>query len=375
MRYFYDVLLPRVVYLPWVFSWFCLVFLSPFHWLLRTLERTKSSDSNIYIEAGSQGWNSIEFKELYQSASEYIGEDRVTKIVVSDKDKYIEEVTHVLKNNKITHYLYDPRTGSQGWMKGLYQSLRIAILFQRYNITPITLLTDFSLRQARALSAVVTARKGVVVSFISVKMVKSIFPHSRILSPIIMPFSKKLLNNLTELAVEKKNNSTPYAIFTGSLYEPRESILGSVQKIVVQNKGDFRILRRLKGNVRVSDEEYWRRIINADIVFTTSDQVYSKTLDLRNVAQLVYRYLEVLASGVLLVAQDVPSIRRYFTPGIHFVSYEKSNDAAEKIVYYLENEEERKTISTQGYLRARALIESRLFWVQIDSALSKRSIF
>ena len=48
------------------------------------------------------------------------------------------------------------------------------------------------------------------------------------------------------------------------------------------------------------------------------------------IQNLVYRYLEVLASGSLLIAPNVPGVDRYFKPGIHFVSYENNDDAIDE---------------------------------------------
>ena len=128
------------------------------------------------------------------------------------------------------------------------------------------------------------------------------------------------------------------------------------------------------GSARVSDLEYWERLCYADVVVTTSDQVELDASDWHEVPNLVYRYLEVLVSGSLLVAQDVPGVARFFTPGIHYVGFNTPENAVEKISYYLDNSEERRNIAANGRLRAESLINSRIFWVSIDAMLSKDSL-
>jgi spore maturation protein CgeB len=107
---------------------------------------------------------------------------------------------------------------------------------------------------------------------------------------------------------------------------------------------------------------------------TTADQAIENGRDWNHVPHFLYRYLEVLACGTLLVAQDVPSVRRYFTPGIHFVSFDSPAEAIEVISHYLDNEEERLLIARQGKERADTLIMARSFWVQIDSGLGYYSL-
>ena len=40
---------------------------------------------SIVIEAGHKGWESIEFKEMYATAADYLGEKNISKIVYFEK--------------------------------------------------------------------------------------------------------------------------------------------------------------------------------------------------------------------------------------------------------------------------------------------------
>jgi len=116
-------------------------------------------------------------------------------------------------------------------------------------------------------------------------------------------------------------------------------------------------------------------IASAAIVITTADQFDQPGADLKHVQHMVYRYLEVMACGSLLLAPAVPGVMNYFTPGIHFVPFESVEDAHDKAVYYLEANEEGDRIRLEGQRRAKALIESRVFWLQINSALGPNGFF
>ena len=114
------------------------------------------------IEAGTQGWNAIEFKELYRSASEYFGADSVMRVVIDKAIPYTPQVEEVLSNRQITHYLYDPRTGRQDFWGAFSESVHISILLARYRVIPVVYLTDLSYRLWRCQAAATSAVNGAV---------------------------------------------------------------------------------------------------------------------------------------------------------------------------------------------------------------------
>lgn len=368
--------MPRAAHLPWLLATIWLWILRALQFLFQRTGRRAAAklQSRICIEAGTRGWESIEFKELYQSACEYLGEDRVVKFCVEQDQDYLKQLQSMLVTSRMTHYVYDPRTGSQDWKAGLWQSLCVATLLQKNHVTPIVLLTDLSVRSWRAQSAVVSARRGIVVSFMSARVVHPIFPHSRLLGPCLMPFSVKTKSNLDDLIALRKVTGKPRAIFTGSLYEPRTSILKEVEFGVKARGGQFEILGRDLGTTRAPDGEYWSRLVNADIVFTTSVQMKQPGTDWTDIPHLLYRYLEVMVSGALLIAEDVPAVRRFFTPGLHFETFLSPGEAVEKIFYYQMTASERVKIARQGKMKADALIESCAFWMLIDAGLGQDSL-
>jgi glycosyltransferase involved in cell wall biosynthesis len=374
-KFYEQTILPRLCFVPYFVARIILFVVSAVYWFTGS-RRICVADSHLCIEAGVKGWESIEFKELYQSACEYLPPANVHRLIVQPDQSYLKQIADMLRSEQITHYLYDPRTNNSELLlwRALWQSFRVAILLQKRGVIPIVVLTDLAVRTWRAQAAVVSARRGLVNCFMSPRHVGPIFPHCRLLGPSLMPFSVQTLQKLNGLIARRLKNNPPTALFAGSLYEPRTTKLEQIRAGLAARGFVFNIKGRAMGSARVSDQEYWDRLCYSDIIVTTADQAIEIGRDWNHISHFLYRYLEVLACGVLLVAQDVPSVRRYFTPGIHFVSFDSPAEAIEAISHYLENDEERLLIARQGKERVDALIMARSFWVQIDSVLGYYSI-
>lgn len=330
----------------------------------------------LMISAGVKGWESIEFKELLISAQEYLGTvDRVIQHKVTSPQTYLEELKQLITRNHVTHALYDPRTGKQDTWGGFVEAIRISWLFERHNVIPIVLLTDVSLRKFRIKASMVSALSGIVICFLLPRLIKPIFPHKRLFGPYTMPFSKATLDSIQASKKNKADDakSEKIAYFIGSLYEPRTTRLNNIREGLLSKGFDLQIKGRKAGGERRTDEEYWQTLAEPVIV-TTADQLYSSELDWSWVPSLVYRYIEALACGTLLVAPAVPAVERYFRPHQDFVPFVSDQDAIERIEYYLRNPDKRKQVAAAGHERARQLIESHVFWMQIDTCLSEYSL-
>lgn len=359
------------IYFPYWISKFLLTIIS----LLRFGFYEKDRQTRLCIEAGIKGWESIEFKEYYQSAVEYLNESQVYKLELSSNENYYKKIKDHIISHQITHYFYDPRTGSQSLLRAIFESTRIAIVLSWYGVVPIALATDLSVRRWRYQVSIVTAVKGIVVCFMSVKKIHSMFPHERIIGPSLMPFSIKTKKTIETLINNKKINIIPKVIFSGSLYEPRTTILNKIQNGLKERGIKFEILGRNVGGPRVSDLDYWERFVNADIVLTTSDQMIQSGTDLTEVPHLIYRYLEVLTCGSILVAQDVPAIRRFFIPGQDFIPFDSSQSAINEITKVFENRDRYNTLSKSGNKKACSLIDAKVFWILIDAKLGRHSLY
>ncbi len=366
MNYYKKWILPRVYFFPYYIH---LLILSVYSLFIKKCERS----SKLIISAGIKGWDSIEFKELLQSAIEYFNDiDKVIQHKVTND--YYSELKGILKNQNITHALYDPRSGSQGLILGFIEAVKISFLFCRYNVIPIILLTDISHRKMRIKGAIVSAKFGIAVSFVSTKIMHPLMPHNRIYGPLVMPFSTQSLNEIDKIRKKTTNNNFA-ASFIGSLYEPRTTILNEIKIELLKCNINFEIKGRGPSGERRPDSEYWETIKNASIVITTSDQIISKDLDWAWTPSLVYRYLEALSCGTLLLAPRVPAVDRYFEAGIDFISFETPEEAVNKIIYFNKNIDKANEIANSGYEKAKSLIHSKIFWLQIDFCLGKNSIF
>ncbi len=157
--FFVTYVVPKVVLIPWVASWFLLSFLGLLQLFLLN-KPNQNKKTKICIEAGEKGWEEIALQELYQSAIEYLGSENVEKLSIPKDKNYVKTVRDFINTHNITHYVYDPRTGDQRQIYGLFESFRISIILYWNNITPISILTDLSIRIWRAQSAILTAKKA-----------------------------------------------------------------------------------------------------------------------------------------------------------------------------------------------------------------------
>lgn len=379
MRSFYiKWVLPRLFFIPYYLHWIVLQIVS-FVTFRKTYTSNLKAEPKLLISAGVKGWESIEFKELLRSASEYLGErNKVIQHKLKDNKHYISDIKKLISEHAITHFFYDPRTGDQTVIGGFFESVYLSILLTRNNITPIVFFTDMSYRRWRMKGALVSAISGIAICFVTPRLAWPILPHNRIYGPSLMPFSVETLNwvqhnnhnNFDDSLVTDKTA----AYFIGSLYEPRTTILNYIKKGLNERGFDLMIMGRQLGAARKPDSVYWKTMIDAPIIFTTSDQLLSPDFDWTWIPNLVYRYLEAISCGALLIAPIVPCIERYFEPGVHFIPFYSEEDAIDKIEYYLVHSEERKKIATEGTRKARALIESKIFWLHIDACLSIKAL-
>lgn len=363
-------LLMKWPFIPYLIARVVLGFLNLFRSFGNSLPR--KDFPVLCLESGIKGWELIEYKELLASAKEYVGNESVRKIAIDRSQAYVAQVRRAISENQPTHYVYDSRTGSESAWTGLWQSFQLAVLFQMNDVVPICVLTDLPVRAWRTQTAVVSARRGVVVSLMSPRDVTNLYPHRRIIGPTVMPFSRATMKMLKTLDAEFQDRFLHKSlIFTGSLYEPRTTLLECVRAglgkrgIVLEMKG------RELGSRKFSDEDYWGRLASAAMVITTADQIHAAHTDWTGLPHLIYRYLEVPLAGSVLVAQEVPALGRYLQADVHYLSYRTADEAIEKITHYWSRPDELRRIAQAGAERARAIVEAGLYWVAIDTALGQ----
>lgn len=326
-------------------------------------------EGRLAIEAGEVAWEHIFFTEAFQSAKEFLGDDQVVKLAIKPDQTYVRQVSDLVTKHPITHYFYDPRTGSQKLVPALFQSFQLVAIFSRRGIVPIAYCTDISLRRWRFQVAIVSALNGVCVCLTRDDIAKRMFPHDRLIGPALMPLSQKTLAYLDKLR-QKKSKSSPLKVsFFGSLYVPRVSQLEEIRKGLEEAGIDFQVRGRVPGGERISDEDYWKEIISADILVSTSSQVDIPGMDLGHVNHLIYRFTEALACGVCLVIEDAPGVEKYFADTKDLVLWQDSKRAIDAIVQLSANGDRIARIGRDGKTRVSKLIQTHVFWVELEKLL------
>ena len=99
--------------------------------------------------------------------------------------------------------------------------------------------------------------------------------------------------------------------------------------------------------------ENGRRVSQADLIKIYNQSKISLNLSLSYgyVYTIKGRDFEAPGCGSLSFTRDSEEIAEYFVPGEEIITYRDANDAAEKIEYYLKNEDERENIAKKGYER------------------------
>lgn len=82
------------------------------------------------------------------------------------------------------------------------------------------------------------------------------------------------------------------------------------------------------------------------------------------------RFFETLVTGSFLLTNKIPELKNVeaygFKDGTHYVSYNSLEDAVEKAMYYLKNEDEREAIAKAGYEQA---LKTGTYQSRIDEVL------
>lgn len=130
-------------------------------------------------------------------------------------------------------------------------------------------------------------------------------------------------------------------VFVGQAYGKRPAMVAELRKrgVSVQTFG-----RGWPGSRRISQAELIK-------VYNQSKIILNSYVSSSNIIALNARDFEAAACGSMVVTQDIPEVRKYFEPGKEIITYRDMDEAAEKIRYYLEYDEEREKIAAAGYER------------------------
>jgi hypothetical protein len=326
--------------------------------------RNRDQEPQVGIESGIIGWTHVYFEELLGSAQDFFGSSQVHKQVIDrDQPYYPQFVANQRRHNPNTVVL-DVRTPGQNWPRSLADGFRVAWYLNCRGITPIVVLTDAFYRRHRWLAAVLTASHGCVVTFAHTDIAGKIFPHSRIRGPLFMPISQKRLAEL-ELAKARfastRDAIAPLVIqFIGSMYSPRDEFLQVVQEKLAVKGIELRINSDKAGT---SNDDYWRVLVESDIIFTTTLQGPTRLfMDWIWVRQAVFRYAETMAAGTALVAQCVEGGFPYFTKNSDYLEFEGVDQAVSELTALVSDPDLRGRIAETGHATVAGYVQESIFW-------------
>ena len=366
-RFWRDRILPRLVIpLFWVY-WIALLPARALGVCAR--RRNVSREPVIAIESGIVGWTHVYFEELFGSAGDYFGVDRVLKQAIDrDKPYYPQFISNQRRDNP-TSVVLDVRTPGQSWPQSLIEGFRVAWYLNRRGIRPVVVLTDAFYRRHRWQSAVLTTFHGCVVTFAHTDIVGRIFPHQRICGPLFMPISQSRLRSLEvakEQYVDSRDPQDPLVIqFIGSMYSPRDQFL-DVVKSRLSESGITLVINADKAGT--SNDDYWRVLVESDVILTTTLQGPTRNfMDWIWVRQAVFRYAETMAAGTALVAQRVDGGFPYFSGDEDYLEFEGVDQAVEALTSLAKDQEFRRRIAHGGHDTVRRYIATNEFWRAVNN--------
>lgn len=364
-RLWRDRILPRlIVPLYWLY-WIGLL---PARAIgARARLRNRGRSPVIAIESGIVGWTHVYFEELFGSAGDHFGTNNICKQSIDRELPYFPQFKLNQVRDCPTVVVLDVRTPGQSWSRSLIEAFRVSWYLTVHGITPIVVLTDAFYRRHRWQSAVLTVYRGGVVTFANTTIVRKIFPHSRIQGPLFMPVSQATLE---KLRVEKKKfidaqtADTPLVIqFIGSMYPPREQFLEVVREQLQVAGIELRINGDKSGT---SNADYWRILVQSDIVLTTTLQGPSRNImDWIWVRQAVFRYAETMAAGTALVAQQVDGGFPLVTGGHDFLEFDGVDQAIEAVTLLVQDAKLRQKIAQQGNSTISQYVVGSQFWLSV----------
>jgi glycosyltransferase involved in cell wall biosynthesis len=330
----------------------------------------RSHEPRLIFLAGPKGWENLEYIELEQSAKEYLGSDGVVSIHLTPEG-YIRQVQRSLREHKPSHLFFDPRNGSQKFLKGYLESLAISVLLIFYRCVPIALLNNFPDVRWRRKVNLVTAGTGIIITLLNPRDIQAEFPFSRLIGPMPLALSSRRLNGLKPNWKDSSSSAVrPTIRFVGSLYEPRASLVEKAKREIEKTGASFEVFGRNLDEPKIDDKSYMDLLANCEFNFTTAEHE-GPMLEGKRAVHLVYRYTEALAAGTILVAQTIPGMQKFLREGEHFVGYSRVENLAEEIRPYIEDKELRDRITNQARARVSEIVSSKFFWSSVDLALGK----
>jgi len=330
--------------------------------------KTLPGPAVLAIDSGAISWQFIDYEELLESAVEYMGPERVLKIVITDREKYVRQVLDQLRGQRVSHYFFDPRSASERPWRSLVQAFGLASALAWHGITPISRLTDVHHRRLRAQTTLMSALGGTTVVLMHPRQARQLAVHRHLVGPLPMPLSSRTLALVRRIRQEEQVRARS-VVFVGSLYEPRRAFLNEVGHLLSVAGVNLDMRVREAGGARISNDDYWRTLAQAEVIVSTSTMSSGPGQDRVDEAHLIYRFTEACAVGRPLVTQAVPGAQDVFKPNRDFAECSDAASAADVILNLLEDAELRERVAESGARTVAELVGANYFWSAVDNAL------
>lgn len=345
------------------------------HWgFWRRFPNRHAKPARLILYAGSQGWKNPEYIELLKSAREFLGDGSVLAVTAPRHFRLIDCVYTVLKHRP-THLFYDPRWGAQTRLQGAFEALAISAALRAVGCVPICLLNDLPEVVWRKKISMVSGQRGICLMLVSPEIGRVYAPEiQNQVGPMPMALSQETFAELRKkwLPSQAIDAASDHTIsFVGSLYEPRTSMLEFAKQELALQGVRLKIFGRKLDEPKIPPEKYFRILTQSAFIYTTADQAH--TADQTDYPiHLVYRYIEVIAAGALLVAPAVPGAETYFVPGVHFLECPTAEALANDVPVDLRDAKKVRRIRESGRQRVSDLIAEHFFWERINQELRDR---
>ena len=79
--------------------------------------------------------------------------------------------------------------------------------------------------------------------------------------------------------------------------------------------------------------------------------------------------MEAMYCGALVMEPSVTRAKEFFVPGQHYVAYDDVKDLANKLTYYLQNDDERENIARQGCRQIHQNFGPNAWWSRVAKEL------
>ena len=332
-------------------------FVRLFALFFKALFRNGLSNNELVIDSGTGGWRLLEYQFLFESLNER-GDLIPVKTIYDGSEPYWRHILSVLKIYRPKQIFIDPRTfaNNSKW-NWLISTIITSALLKAAQVRVIAWMTDYPHRRWRFVAFLLTHDRGIVGSLMSPKaMTKGIY-HSNVVGPLPIPVPNGILPRISVDIGKCKHDIG----FVGALYEPRTTKLDAISDMLGKKGVSLYLKSRSLSGHRMSDADYFSALSSCKIILTTSDQVYDKESDMVVEPHLIFRYLEVLACGRVLVAPRVEGAT-FLKPYINYVPYENEDELLHWVVKLLNEPQLLESIARDGYKVSRELVQNQYFW-------------